>query len=65
MNALKVVEALDTELCARSHSGEGKEWRSSRPFRGVYKQSRTQLFLPNLAEAARVEVSLNPSVLFV
>jgi hypothetical protein len=65
MNAPEVVEAPDSEPCAGSHGGEGKEWRSGRPFRGAYKQSRTQLFLPNLAEAARVEVSLNPSVLFV
>jgi hypothetical protein len=59
MNAPEVVEAPDSEPCAGSHGGEGKEWRSGRPFRGAYKQSRTQLFLPNLAEAARVEVSLS------
>jgi hypothetical protein len=65
MNAPEVVEAPDSEPCARSDGSKGKEWRSGRPFRGTYKQSRTQLFLPNLAEVARVEVSLNPSVLFV
>ena len=65
MNALEVVEAPDLEPYARSHGGEGKEWRSGQPFRGAYKQSRTQLFLLNLAKAAQVEVSLNPSVLFV